>query len=116
MESRFNRRFLDNIEQTMNGFVYKNQEAFDSKGDNVCYISEYGLNDLEKQDHELSDQEIIEHGIGESYKSILGQCVYMLDNLNKTTDESLTPEEWAADAFDTADWQYISTLLFEWTF
>ena len=74
MESIFNKRFLDNTEITMNGEVYKNTEAFERKNDEVCYISEYGLQELAEQDHELTDKEIVEKGIGESYNSILEQA------------------------------------------
>lgn len=117
MESKFNRRFLDKIEATDNGWVYKSIEAFERKGDEVCYISEYGLQELEEQDHELTDAEVIEKGIGESYNSILKQCQENFDEIAEANeyDDPITVEDLVQDVFNTVDWQYVSTLLDEMT-
>lgn len=124
MESEFNKRFLDNTEITMNGEVYKNTKAFKRKGDEVCYISEYGLQELAEQDHELTDKEIVEKGIGESYNSILQSCREYIDEVREamvwhgaTEKEAnkMTSEELAIDIFQSADWAYICTYLDERT-
>lgn len=124
MEQEYNRRFLDNTEDTTNGVVYKNADAFARKGDEVCYISEGGLQELREYDHELTDNEIIEEGIGESYNSILQSCREYIDEVREamvwhgTTEEEankMTSEELAKDIFQSADWAYISTYLEERT-
>jgi hypothetical protein len=124
MESKFNKRFLDNTEITMNGEVYKNTEAFARKNDEVCYISEGGLQELREYDHELTDKEIIEKGIGECYNSILQSCREYIDEVREamvwhgaTEEEAnkMTSEELANDIFQSADWAYISTYLEERT-
>lgn len=124
MESKFNKRFLDNTEETMNGCVYKNTKAFERKNDEVCYISEYGLQELAEQDHELTDKEIVEKGIGESYNSILQSCREYIDEVREamvwhgaTEKEAneMTSEELAIDIFQSADWAYICTYLDERT-
>jgi len=123
MESKFNKRFLDNTEETLNGFVYKNTEAFDRKNDEVCYISEYGLQELAEWDHELTDKEIVEKGIGESYNSILEQAKEYWDEFvedqreNGATDEEIgTVEDLAQLAFQEVDWQYVCTWFSELTY
>lgn len=124
MESKFNRRFLDKIEATDNGWVYKSIEAFERKNDEVCYISEYGLQELAEWDHELTDKEIIEKGIGESYNSILQSCREYIDEVREamvwhgaTEKEAnqMTSAELAIDIFQSADWAYICTYLDERT-
>lgn len=123
MESIFNKRFLDNTEITMNGEVYKNTEAFERKNDEVCYISEYGLQELAEQDHELTDKEIVEKGIGESYNSILEQAkeywneFVEMEHENGATDEEIgTVEDLAEYAFQEVDWQYVCTWFSELTY
>lgn len=123
MESIFNKRFLGNTEITMNGEVYKNTEAFERKNDEVCYISEYGLEELAEQDHELTDKEIVEKGIGESYNSILEQAKEYWDEFveeqreNGATDEEIgTVEDLAQLAFQEVDWQYVCTWFSELTY
>lgn len=116
MGAKFNRRFLDHTEQTCNGEVYKNEDAFNRHGDEVCYISEHGLSDLEEADHEMTDAEIINEGIGDSYNSIVEQCnevwddyvVLLLEN-GSTMDEIGTVADMAEYAFEEVDWQYVST-------
>lgn len=124
MESKFNRRFLDKIEGTDNGLVYKSIEAFERKNDEVCYISEGGLQELREYDHELTDKEIIEEGIGESYNTILQSCREYIDEVRKamvwhgeTEKEAnkMTSEKLAIDIFQSADWAYICTYLDERT-
>ena len=124
MESKYNRRFLDNTEVTTNGVIYKNAEAFERKNDEVCYISEGGLQELRGYDHELTDKEIIKEGIGESYNSILELCREYIDEVREALTwhgeseevaNEVTPETLVQDVFQSAEWAYISTYLEERT-
>lgn len=115
-KSKFNRRFLDNTTLTMNGVVFKDYDAFEREGDEVCYISEYGLEELYEADHEMTDEEIINQGIGDSYNSIVKKCEENLDRYNEGLDEIdkiHSPITWARSIWEDADWAYISTYIEE---
>ena len=58
--------FVNNVINTDNGVIYKNEEIFENNHDEICYISEYGLEELEeliKEGKNLTEIEIIEKGI-----------------------------------------------------
>jgi len=124
MESEFNKRFLDNTEETWNGLIFKDCDAFERKGDEVCYMSEYQLEKLSEADYELTDTEIIEGDYGESYNSILSLCKARIDEVRESMlwhgeDEDFvkkfTAEDLAQDIFEWADWASISTYIEERT-
>lgn len=108
---------------TDNGVVYKDYEAFKT-GVGICYISEYGLEDLEDKLEELDQRkrfltgdeyrderaEILEH-CGETRQSIIDQVRDAFGDDYMLTDEQV--EYFAGDAFELADWAYISTYLCE---
>ena len=108
---------------TDNGVVYKDYEAFKT-GVGICYISEYGLEDLEDKLDELDQRkrfltgeeylaeraEILEH-CGETRQSIIDQVRDAFGDDYMLTDEQV--EYFASDVFQLADWAYISTYLAE---
>ena len=108
---------------TDNGVVYKDYEAFKS-GVGICYISEYGLEDLEDKLSELDQRkqfltgeeylaeraEILEH-CGETRQSIIDQVRDAFGDDYMLTDKQV--EYFASDVFQLADWAYISTYLAE---
>ena len=108
---------------TDNGVVYKDYEAFKS-GVGICYISEYGLEDLEEKLGELDQRkqflsgeeylaeraEILEH-CGETRQSIIDQVRDAFGNDYMLTDEQV--EYFASDVFQLADWACIATYLAE---
>lgn len=112
-------------ENTDNGFVYKDYEAFKS-GVGICYISEYGLEDLDEKladlesrhensgmtDDEYWDEraEILEH-CGETRQSIIDQVRDAFGDDYMLTDEQV--EYFASDVFQLADWASIATYLAE---
>ena len=111
---KFNGRFLENTINTENGVVFKSDEIFDRHNDEVCYIQESGLEALEDADHEMTDEEIIKAGIGESYNSILEQCKETFDEDPEYFIEDVevkNPEELAESVFCIADWACIGTYL-----
>ena len=108
---------------TDNGFVYKDYEAFKT-GVGICYISEYGLEDLEEkldelnkrkhwltaEDYQAERAEILEH-CGETRQSIIDQVRDAFGDDYMLTDKQV--EYFASDVFQLADWAYISTYLAE---
>ena len=93
-----------------NGVVYKNDDAFKAENDEICYISEGGLDDLEDlfiDGQDLTDNELIEQGYAESYNSIIRQII------DAELESNLTPHEIAEDLYYNADWAYISTYIME---
>jgi len=108
---------------TDNGVVYKDYEAFKS-GAGICYISEYGLEDLEDKLSELDQRkqfltgeeylaeraEILEH-CGETRQSIIDQVRDAFGDDYMLTNEQV--EYFAVDVFGLADWACIATYLAE---
>ena len=109
--------------QTDNGFVYKDYNAFKT-GVGICYISEYGLEDLEDKLSELDQRkrfltgeeylaeraEILER-CGETRQSIIDQVREAFGDDYMLTDEQV--EYFASDVFQLADWACIATYLAE---
>ena len=109
--------------QTDNGFVYKDYNAFKT-GVGICYISEYGLEDLEDKLDELDQRkrfltggeylaeraEILEH-CGETRQSIIDQVREAFGDDYMLTDGQV--EYFAGDVFELADWASVATYLAE---
>lgn len=108
---------------TDNGVVYKDYEAFKS-GVGICYISEYGLEDLEDKLKELNQRKqwltaedylaerkkILEE-CGETRQSIIDQVREAFGDDYMLTDEQVA--YFAEDVFGLADWACIATYLAE---
>ena len=108
---------------TDNGVVYKDYEAFKT-GEGICYISEYGLEDLEDKLEELdqrkrfmtaeeylAERKKILEECGETRQSIIDQVREACGDDYLMTDAQI--EYFAEDVFELADWAYISTYLVE---
>ena len=102
--------------QTDNGEVYKDYEAFKS-GVGVCYISEYGLQELHER---LTNLEARYENItnpddlancGETRQSIIDQIREAYGDDYMLTNEQV--EYFASDVFQLADWACIATYLAE---
>lgn len=95
-------------ENTDNGYVYKDDEAFES-GKGICYIPEAEL---------LAYEENIKNG----YALTDEEFGYFLDKLNSelsyTRDEIISlcagSVELAKDMYYNADWAHIETYINEW--
>ena len=110
---------------TDDGTVYKDYEAFKT-GNGICYISEYGLEDLDEkltdlkaryENSSMTDEEyrneraeILEH-CGETRQSIIDQVLDAFGDNYMLTDEQI--EYFAVDVFGLANWAYIATYLTE---
>lgn len=108
---------------TDNGVVYKDCEAFNT-GEGICYISEFGLEDLEEKLGELDQRK--QFLTGEEYlaerKKILQECgetrQTIIDQVKEAFgDDYLMTEAqleyFADDVFGLADWASICTYLAE---
>ena len=110
---------------TDEGFVYKDYEAFKS-GTGICYISEYGLEDLDEkltdlearyENSGMTDEEywgeraeILEH-CGETRQSIIDQIRDAFGDNYMLTDEQI--KYFADNVFSLANWACIATYLAE---
>lgn len=110
-----------NIEKYLNASSdqfssYKNDDAFKAENDDICYISEYALEDLEDlldEGKDLTDAELIEQGYAESYNSIVKQIKQSdICNINSVCDKTI--HEIAEYLYQNADWAYISTYILEY--
>lgn len=88
--------YIDNAINTMNGWVYKDLDAFES-GEGVCYIGEMDLIDL-KEGRATLEQ------VAETRQTILDKC-------SEYEHPGMTLEAFARDVFEYADWNCIYTIL-----
>lgn len=117
---------------TDNGVVFKDYEAFRT-GKGICYISEYGLEELHQRLTDLNfrhdnitdendedflpdkeyeeDMESILAECGETRQSIIDQVQEAFGDDYLMTDEQV--EYFAEDVFQIADWACIATYLAE---
>jgi len=112
-------------EHTEQGCIFKDSSAFAS-GEGICYVSEYGLGDIQEEltdlqaryengeftdeEYRLEREQAILAG-GETRQTIIRQVIeafgedYMLSNEQA--------KYFAEDVFNLADWAYIATYLQE---
>lgn len=108
---------------TDNGWVFKDYEAFKT-GVGICYISEYGLEELEDKLDELNqrkqwltaedylaERKKILETCGETRQSIIDQVREAFGDDYLMTDKQI--DYYAEDVFELADWAYIATYLAE---
>ena len=118
--------FVNNVINTDNGVIYKNEEIFENNHDEICYIPEYGLEELEeliKEGENLNEKEIIEKGIGFSRNSLIRDIIIFYDETcteeqiqegklkydNKVIDVKKTGLD--KSVFEYLDWTYPTTLM-----
>ena len=101
-------------EYSENGQIYKDMEKFYNKK-GVCYISEYGVEEFDDAIEEgktLTEQDIIELGIGVDYKT----CLSLVDNRLRDCGirtENAVLEIIAESILSICDWQYFDTALID---
>lgn len=97
-----------------NGQIYKDMEKFHNKN-GVCYISEYGIEEFDEKINEgktLTEQDIIELGIGVDYRT----CLSLVDNQLRDygiRTENAVLEIIAESILSICDWQYFDTALID---
>ena len=101
-------------EHSENGQIYKDMEKFHNKK-GVCYISECGVEEFDDAIEEgktLTEQDIIELGIGVDYRT----CLSLVDNRLRDygiRTENAVLETIAETLLSNCDWQYFDTELIE---
>ena len=97
-----------------NGQIYKDMEKFHNKK-GVCYISEYGIEEFDEKinnGEKLTEQDIIELGIGVDYRT----CLSLVDNRLRDCGirtENAVLEIIAESILSICDWQYFDTALID---
>lgn len=118
-------------EMSDNGYIFKDHEAFET-GNGICYVSEYGLEEIQEELTELeaiyentkpgdegylSDEEYRQAreavilSVGETRQTIIDQVRETFGDDYLMTDEQVA--YFAEDVFGLADWAYICTYLQE---
>jgi hypothetical protein len=118
-------------EMSDNGEIFKDYETFRT-GKGICYVSEYGLADIQEQLTELQAiyentqpgeegyltdeeyrqaREAVILSVGETRQTIIDQVREAFGDDYLLTDAQV--EYFAEDVFELADWAYISTYLTE---
>ena len=118
--------FANNVINTDNGVIYKNEEIFENNHDEICYIPEYGLEELEeliKGGKNLNEIEIIESRIGFSRNSLIREIIIFYDetcteeqiqeNKLKYNNKVIDVKKSGLDKiiFEYLDWSYPTTLM-----
>ena len=108
-------KYLNNTRQTADGIVYKDEDAFNNNPKAICYISEYGLEELQEHQEDgedLTDKEIVEHGIGVTREAIRDEIVSSLaENNVKTTTEEVESKGIVEFVFGELNWCYLPSFL-----
>lgn len=112
--------YVENTTQTMNGVVYKNEDAFNNHSDEPCYISEYAIetiaNALENGIN-MTIERLIEDGDIDTYKTILGKVADRWEELMEIEElQDYTKEQIAEQVFNESDWSYIDTTIDQLTY
>lgn len=111
-------KYLNNTEQTMNGVVFKDRNAFEKK-EGICYIGEYGLEELERLKEEgvdVTDEDILEYSIGSTYASIKSEVEERWEDFDDEIKEECSIEDIVEDVFESSDWTFISTTIDQMTY
>ena len=104
-------KYTNNTTQTSEGVIYKYEEAFKIKS-GICLIGEYALGELEemvKNAKDMSDEELIECGIADTYGTIILKVESRWGEFDEEVQDECTPVEIAEDVFNNALWTCIST-------
>lgn len=105
-----------NIEKYLNnsnGYCYKNDDAFLNKCDDICYIGEYDLSELNKlceEKEDMSDEELIANGYAHNYNSLRNE---LQEFLNNNLDCPYPLDVLTEFVYEKAEWASISTYIEE---
>lgn len=105
-------KYLDDIIETDNGYVYKSEDTFNNYPYKVCYISEKRIDELiekyKNKNIDLNDGEILSLDLGESRHTI-STCIkehFDLPNIDIIKVENIDRL-----VFEYLDWQSVDLLL-----
>lgn len=101
--------YLNNID----GYCYKNDDAYLNKTEEICYIGENDLLDLSElcnENDDLTNEELIANGYAHNYNSLRNE---IKEFLNDNKDCPYTLNELTDFIYEKAEWASISTYLTE---
>lgn len=105
------KKYLDNEEQTENGYVYKREDYDTAPENEIVYIGEYDLGELQRlcdDGTDLTDEEMLEQGIGDT-KATIRRTIK--DYYPNATDEWIDKHELIADIIQSCTWESPATMI-----
>ena len=110
-------KYIDNATSTDNGFVFKDDKAFDNDFDAICYVPEAGLDELDEYKSEgkdFTDKELVERYTGYSRNSLRQIILGFMQQYDpQFTLEDVVESEIDVVVFQFCDWQCPETFLNE---
>lgn len=94
------------LEYYVQGFIYKDFEAFKTKTDEICYIPEYGVDDEDNIEGSYTYADFL--------RMATEWCKEDEDCMDYLKKEGLTFHDVAENLFEMVDWQSPETVLEEW--
>lgn len=105
------KKYLDNEEQTENGYVYKREDYDTAPENEIVYIGEYDLGELQRlcdDGTDLTDEEMLEQGIGDT-KATIRRTIK--DYYPNATDEWIDKHKLIADIIQSCTWESPATMI-----
>ena len=105
------KKYLDNTTTTYNGVIYIKDGWEFADNDEIVYISEYGLEDIEEllsKGECLTDKQLVERGIASTKNSVRAEIKASYPN---ATDEWIDRHNLVADIINECSWEYTSTMI-----
>ena len=104
-------KYLDNTTTTENGVIYKNEGWETCDNNEIVYISEYGLDEIEQRRNNgenLTDKQLVDMGIASTKNSIREEIkMYYPDATDKWIDRHHLVE----DIISSCSWECTSTMI-----
>lgn len=104
-------KYLENTIETENGTIYRKDDWENADPDEIIYIGEFGLTELDKLIEEgknPTDAELIEQNIASSKNSIRAEIKQYYP---EATDEWIDKHDLIADIMEFASWEYTATVV-----
>ncbi|MBQ2176939.1 MAG: hypothetical protein II453_18430 [Alphaproteobacteria bacterium] len=105
------RTYLNSTTQTNNGTIYLKENWQNADPDEIIYIGEYGLDDLERKieaNEVMTDAELVEEGIASTKNSIRADIKRYYP---EATDEWIDKHDLIADIIECCSWEYAATMI-----
>lgn len=104
-------KYLENTIETENGTIYRKDDWENADPDEIIYIGEFGLTELDKLIEEgknPTDAELIEQNIASSKNTIRAEIKQYYP---EATDEWIDKHDLIADIMEFASWEYTATVV-----
>lgn len=97
-------------EYHVQGFIYKNYQAFENKSNDICYIPEMSSDDDD------DDLEMHNSYTYEDFLLLAKEYINENESVKKYISKNkLTEHDVAYNLFDMVDWQCPETLIMDWS-